>query len=69
MSTLAHGKDVPLDRATLRTIAKHNSKPVPDLGRLACAGVYANIIATGQVQVGDVVRFEPKPHPAEENTA
>ncbi|KAA1431830.1 MOSC domain-containing protein [Mycolicibacter arupensis] len=69
MSTLAHGKDVPLDRATLRTIAKHNSKAIPNLGRLACAGVYANVLATGLVRVGDSVRYEPEPNPAEENTA
>ncbi|OBG37142.1 MOSC domain-containing protein [Mycolicibacter heraklionensis] len=58
MSTLAHGKDVPLDRATLRTIAKHNSKSIGDFGRLACAGVYATVTATGPVRVGDPVRFE-----------
>lgn len=57
MSTLAHAKDVPLDRATLRTIAKHNSKVIPDVGRLACAGVYATVAAAGPVRVGDAVRF------------
>ncbi|BBX23307.1 molybdenum cofactor biosysynthesis protein [Mycolicibacter terrae] len=58
MSTLAHGKDVPLDRATLRTIARHNSKPIPDAGKLASLGVYASVATAGPVRVGDEVRFQ-----------
>ncbi|MGV0624648.1 MOSC domain-containing protein [Mycolicibacter minnesotensis] len=64
MSTLAHAKDVPLDRATLRTIARNNSKTVGEMGQLACAGVYAGVTATGPVRVGDPVRFLPQAQPA-----
>ncbi|MDH6196630.1 uncharacterized protein YcbX [Mycobacterium frederiksbergense] len=63
MSTLAHDKDVPLDRSTLRTIVKHNTKVIPGLGRLACAGVYAGVISSGVVRVGDPVRFGVLPTP------
>jgi len=57
MSTLAHAKDVPLDRATLRTIAKHNSKTIAGLGQLACVGVYATVTAAGAIGVGDAVQL------------
>lgn len=59
MSTLAHASDVPLDRATLRTIVRHNTKVIPGMGRWACAGVYAGVVRPGYVRVGDQVRFQP----------
>lgn len=54
MTTLAQG-DLPVDRATLRTIARHNRIAIPDLGTWACAGVYATPTATGTITTGDAV--------------
>ena len=55
MTTMAQG-DLPEDRGTLRTVAKHNrvhiSKPEV-AGVWACAGVYADVTAGGTVAVGD----------------
>lgn len=60
MSTLEHAPDVPLDRATLRTVVKHNTQEVPGLkGRWGCAGVYSNVGGWGQVAVGDEVTLLP----------
>ncbi|MGE3619165.1 MAG: MOSC domain-containing protein [Acidimicrobiia bacterium] len=65
MSTLAHAPDVPLDRGTLRTIARANTKDVPGFGRWACAGVYADVARHGPVRVGDPVHHRPAgPAPA-----
>ena len=57
MSTLEHAPDVPLDRSTLRSLVKNNTKDVPGWGRWACAGVYGAIAGTGEIRVGDPVRF------------
>jgi MOSC domain-containing protein len=54
MTTLAQD-DLDVDRATLRTIARHNRIAIPDFGTWACAGVYAGVAATGTVAVGDEV--------------
>lgn len=59
MSTLEHAEDVPLDRRTLRTIAQHNTVTLPDMGRGACLGVYAEVVQPGRIRVGDVLQFRP----------
>jgi uncharacterized protein YcbX len=53
MTTLAQG-DLPRDADTLRAIAKHNRIEIPQIGGVwACAGVYADVAAPGEVAVGD----------------
>ena len=57
MTTLAQGpkaSGVPEDRNTLRTVAKHNRIEIPQVGGVwACAGVYADVLADGEIAVGD----------------
>lgn len=55
MTTLAQ-EDLPEDRDTLRTVAKHNRVDIEKkevAGRWACAGVYADVTAGGELVVGD----------------
>ncbi|MDT7745562.1 MAG: uncharacterized protein QOE59_4640 [Actinomycetota bacterium] len=55
MTTLAQ-QDLPEDRDVLRTVAKHNRVDItkPEVaGRWACAGVYADVVAGGEIAVGD----------------
>jgi hypothetical protein len=52
MTTLAQG-ELPRDADTLRTIAKHNRVEIPGLGTWACAGVYADVTAPGELAVGE----------------
>jgi uncharacterized protein len=52
MTTLAQG-DLPRDPDTLRAVAKHNRLEIPGMGVWACAGVYADVAAGGEVSVGD----------------
>ena len=53
--TLEHG-DLPRDRAALRVPAEHNRiSPMGDFGAQPCAGVYAEVLRPGRVQVGDEV--------------
>lgn len=55
MTTLAQ-EDLPEDRDTLRTVAKHNRVQIekPEVaGRWACAGIYADVTADGEIAVGD----------------
>jgi uncharacterized protein YcbX len=54
MTTLAQG-DLPEDRGTLRTVAKHHRREIPGLGTWACAGVYADVTGEGVVRTGDPV--------------
>jgi uncharacterized protein YcbX len=54
MTTLAQ-EDLPVDKATLRAIARHNRLEIPNFGTWACAGVYATVAAGGQVTLGDPV--------------
>ena len=54
MTTLAQG-DLPADRDSLRTIAKHHRRDIPEMGTWACAGVYGSTAASGTVRVGDAV--------------
>ncbi|HEV7762403.1 MAG TPA: MOSC N-terminal beta barrel domain-containing protein [Acidimicrobiales bacterium] len=54
MTTLAQD-DLPRDRSTLRAIAAANRLEIAGLGTWACAGVYGNVDAPGEVRVGDPV--------------
>jgi len=54
--TLAHG-DLAAAPKLLRTIAQHNLVDLGDLGRLPCAGVYADVLKSGRVGLGDPVRI------------
>lgn len=58
MTTLAQ-RDLPADRATLRTLARENRLDVPQFGGAwACAGVYADVVSAGTVAIGDSFRAE-----------
>jgi uncharacterized protein len=55
--TLEHG-DLPRDVAALRVPATRNRiSPLDDWGPQPCAGVYAQVLRPGRVQVGDVARL------------
>jgi len=57
MTTLAQG-DLPADRGVLRTIAGTNSVDVLRTGTLyPCVGVYADVLAEGEIRRGDPVRL------------
>ena len=49
--------DLPRDPSILRAIAEQNMCDLGDFGNLPCAGVYAEVIKTGQIQCGDTLRF------------
>jgi uncharacterized protein YcbX len=57
MTTLAQG-DLPEDRDTLRTVARHHRREIPGLGTWACAGIYADITGEGVVRTGDPVTLD-----------
>ncbi|MBV1852876.1 MOSC domain-containing protein [Catellatospora tritici] len=42
----------PTDRALLGALARHHRKELPGLGRAACFGVYAEVLAPGPLAVG-----------------
>ncbi|MGW7327021.1 MOSC domain-containing protein [Streptomyces sp. NPDC054845] len=52
--TLGHD-ELPPDAAIMRTVARDHRIPVFDLGRLACVGVYLDVVEPGTVRVGDPV--------------
>ena len=54
MTTLAQGS-LPQDRNVLKTLAVENQQEFGGLGRSACFGVYAEVVAGGSVRVGDEV--------------
>ncbi len=56
MTTLAQG-ELPEDRGTLRTVARHHRREIPGLGTWACAGVYADVTGEGVLRTGDPVTF------------
>lgn len=60
--TLAHG-DLPRDTDALRVLAGHNRLPVPGMGEVACAGVYAQVLDPGTIREGDSVRLLPAQDP------
>jgi uncharacterized protein YcbX len=58
MTTLEQG-DLPADPEVLRTITQHNSVDCFSTGtRYPCVGVYANVVDTGTVTVGDAVTLD-----------
>ena len=55
--TLAHG-GLPRDAEALRVLARHNRiQPLESADPEPCAGVYAEVLAPGRIQVGDPVRL------------
>ncbi|WP_308314102.1 MOSC N-terminal beta barrel domain-containing protein [Streptomyces sp. GbtcB7] len=55
--TLAHGA-LPPDAAALRVLADHNRViPLESMGPQPCAGVYAQVLRPGPIQLGDPVRW------------
>jgi uncharacterized protein len=55
--TLEHG-DLPRDPAALRVPAGHNRiRPMDALGPQPCAGVYAQVLRPGHIQLGDIARL------------
>jgi uncharacterized protein len=56
--TLAQG-ELPRDTHALRVLAAHNRLPVPGMGEVACAGVYAQVVEPGAIRRGDQVRLLP----------
>jgi uncharacterized protein YcbX len=55
--TLEHG-ELPRDVDALRVPAAHNRvSPLDGLGPQPCAGVYAQVLQPGRIQVGDLVRL------------
>jgi uncharacterized protein len=58
MTVLEQG-DLPADRDVLRTITRHNSHDVLETGTpYPCVGVYADVVAEGDIRVGDTVSLE-----------
>ncbi|MER5927440.1 MOSC domain-containing protein [Streptomyces mirabilis] len=55
--TLAHGA-LPRDAAALRVLAGHNRViPLESMEPQPCAGVYAQVLSPGPIQLGDPVRW------------
>lgn len=55
--TLAHG-GLPRDAEALRVLARHNRvRPLEESDPEPCAGVYAEVLTPGRIQVGDPVRL------------
>jgi len=54
MTTLAQG-DLPEDRGVLRAALTHNRIEITGLGKWACVGAYAGVVAPGDVARGDAV--------------
>jgi len=57
MATLAR-PDLAADPTLLRLIAQMNMHDLGEIGRLPCAGVYAEVVTAGRVARGDRVRVE-----------
>jgi uncharacterized protein YcbX len=49
--------DLPRNGSILREIAQQNMVDLGDIGTLACAGAYAEVVQTGWVNHGDTVRW------------
>jgi len=54
MTTMAQG-DLPEDRGVLRAASTHNRVEISGLGKWACVGAYAGVVAPGEVAAGDAV--------------
>jgi hypothetical protein len=57
VNTTLPQNELPHDSGILRTIAQNNRVDLGDFGKLPCAGVYADIVKTGNIRPGDIVRF------------
>lgn len=55
---LGHG-ELPPDPGITRAVAREHRIPVLDLGRLACLGVYLDVLEAGRVRVGDAMTPQP----------
>jgi uncharacterized protein YcbX len=55
--TLGHDK-LPPDPGIMRAVAREHRIQVFDLGRLACVGVYLDVLEAGTVRVGDPIALE-----------
>lgn len=60
MTTLPR-EELPLDRATLRALVKHNTRLVEPFGDWACLGIYSNITGTGKISVGSIAAVSELP--------
>lgn len=54
MTTLAQG-ELAQERSVLQTLATQNQQEFGGLGRSACLGVYAEVVACGAIRAGDAV--------------
>ncbi|MEV4686922.1 MOSC domain-containing protein [Microbacterium sp. LWH3-1.2] len=63
MTTLPR-EDLPLDRATLRGLVKHNTRVVEPFGDWACLGIYSNITKPGKISIGSDVSVSVELAPA-----
>lgn len=52
--TLGHD-ELRADPGIMRAIAREHRIPVFDLGRLACLGVYLEVLEPGRVRLGDSI--------------
>jgi uncharacterized protein YcbX len=58
MTTLRQG-DLPADKRVLQTISKHNGLDLLSTGTsYPCVGVYADVVAKGEISVGDEVAID-----------
>jgi uncharacterized protein YcbX len=57
MTTLAQG-DLPADPDVLRTISQHNSVEMGWGNAYPCVGVYADVVADGDIKTGDPVTID-----------
>ena len=58
MTTLPQ-EDLPKDAGILRTAAQVNRLPFGPFGDQACVGVYADVVESGSIGIGDPVYLEP----------
>ncbi len=57
MTTLAQ-QGLPDDRGVLQALAEHNRLEMAGFGNFACLGVYAEVVESGRVRVGDEIVFD-----------
>lgn len=47
------------DKSVLQTIAKHNKRDFGGMGNFACLGIYAQVLRSGVISVGDTIKPAP----------
>lgn len=57
MTTLAQD-DLPKDTDVLRGLVRYNKLQLGNIGQFPCAGVYAIVVASGKVKIGDRVALQ-----------